>query len=175
MLIDKKINNSMFRLERGDITDMEVEAFVFYAQSDLKLGSGFGNAIAMRGGLSISKELEQIGSIEVGEAVVTVAGKLKAQYIVHSNGPKFQEDDTESKLKETILNSLKAAEEKGIKQIAFPAMGAGFYGIPLPVCADIMIDTIQGYLEGKTNLNEVIICLLDNREFKPFKVKFEAM
>ncbi|NQS99386.1 MAG: macro domain-containing protein [candidate division Zixibacteria bacterium] len=175
MLDSKKINNSIIRLEMGDITDKEVEAFVFYAQSDLKLGSGFGNAIAMRGGLSISKELEQIGSIKVGEAVVTVAGKLKAQYIVHANGPKFQENDTESKLKETILNSLKAAEEKGIKQMAFPAMGAGFYGIPLPVCADIMIDTIKGYLEGKTNLNEVIICLLDNREYEPFKAKLETI
>lgn len=61
------------------------------------------------------------------EAVVSGAGNLKAQYIIHAVGPRFQEEDTEAKLRATVHNSLKRAEEKGIQQIAFPAMGESWF------------------------------------------------
>jgi len=175
MSISRKINQSTISLRTGDITDMEVEAFVYYARNDLKLGAGYGNAIAVRGGPSIQKELDEIGELEVGEAAVTDAGNMKSQYIIHAVGPKFQEENTESKLERTIVNSLKRAEEKGIKQIAFPPMGAGFYGIPLPVCADLMLGTFKKYLENSTAINEIIICALDKREHEPFQKRLENL
>lgn len=175
MSMSKKINQCTIRLIKGDITDMEVEAFVYYARQDLKLGAGYGNAIAVRGGPTIQKELDEIGGAEVGEAVITSAGKMKAQHIIHAVGPKFQEPDTNAKLRKTVLSVLKRTEEKGIKQIAFPPMGAGFYGIPLPLCAEIMVDTIKDYLKNNTSLNEVIICALDTREYDPFQAKLDTL
>ena len=44
-MAEKKIGNKVLRLVRGDITDMEIEAFVFDITDDVKLGSGFGGAI----------------------------------------------------------------------------------------------------------------------------------
>jgi len=175
MAISKKINKTELRLEKGDITNTSLEAFVHYAQSNLRLGAGFGNAIAMRGGLSITKELEAIGAVEMTEAVVTNAGKLNCKYIIHANGPKFLEQDTEAKLQKTMINALKVAEGKGIKQLIFPPMGAGFYGIPLPVCADIMLDTLKEYLSRDTIFEEVVISVMDNREYSAFEPKFEKI
>lgn len=162
------INRSQLRLNQGDITELEVDAFVFYAEHNLALGSGYGTAISVRGGASIQKELNELGPVETTQAVVSGAGNLKAEFIVHAVGPRFQEEDMEGKLQTTILNSLKAAEEKGVKRIAFPAMGAGFYGVPLDMCARVMIETIKGYLEGETEIQEVVICVPDKREFLPF-------
>jgi len=59
----KQWNEVTVRIDIGDITDMEVEAFLYYAREDLKLDSGFGGAIAGRGGIEIRKELEQIGTL----------------------------------------------------------------------------------------------------------------
>jgi hypothetical protein len=50
MLEKKNIKNSTVSVIKADVTDTENDAFVFYARNDLKLGSGFGNAIALRGG-----------------------------------------------------------------------------------------------------------------------------
>ncbi|MFH1863186.1 MAG: macro domain-containing protein, partial [bacterium] len=69
----------------------------------------------------------------------------------------------------------KAAAEKGIKRIAFPPMGAGFYGIPLPLCAEIMLNTMKGYLEQNDSFDEFVICVKDNREYEPFLKKLETM
>lgn len=165
----RQIGNSILRLEKQDITDFEVEAFVFYARPDLALGAGFGGAIAKRGGPSIKSELDSIGRLEVTGAAITGAGKMKARYIVHAVGPAFQEQDLESKLRATIVNALKRAEEKGIRRLAFPLMGAGFYGVPLPLCADIMVRTFQEHLARGSPLEEVIVCANDMHEYRAFR------
>jgi len=172
-MLENKVKNSTFRLEKGDLTAMEVEAIVFYASHDLKLGSGFGSAISARGGIKIQEELKPLAPVKTCDAVVSGAGQLNSKYIIHSVGPRFQESNTEEKLKTTIQNTLKAAEEKGIKEIAFPPMGTGFYGIPLDVCSQIMIETINSKLENNTTLEKVIICVLDNREYRAFEANWK--
>jgi O-acetyl-ADP-ribose deacetylase (regulator of RNase III) len=170
-----RVNNSVVRLVKDDITDLDVNAFVFYAQHDLQLGSGFGTAIATRGGPTIQKELEQLAPLKTTEVVVTAAGKMKADFIVHSVGPRFQEDGIEQKLRETMLNTLKAVEEKGIERIAFPAMGAGYYGILPDVSARVMTEVLKEYLSGETCIKEVVICVFDTPQLNSFKAPVEAL
>jgi O-acetyl-ADP-ribose deacetylase len=169
------IHKSTVRLVRADITAMEVEAIVFYARPDLALGSGFGNAIARRGGGAIKQELDKVGSLAVTEAVVTTAGTLNASHIVHAVGPAFQEPDLVQKLRLTVMNALKRADAHGIGQIAFPAMGAGFYGVPLPVCADTMVSALAAGLAEVSGIREVILCANDNREYLAFQARLAAL
>jgi O-acetyl-ADP-ribose deacetylase (regulator of RNase III) len=169
------INGCTIRLVKGDITDIDVQSFVFYAQHNLALGAGFGTAISVRGGPSIQEELKQFGTLQTTDAIVTKAGKMKAEYIVHAVGPRFQEEDTEKKLRATVINSLQRAEEKGIETVAFPPMGTGFYGVPLDVSARVTLDTIKEYISGETKIKEVVICLLDSREYRPFHKQLSSM
>lgn len=169
MTVTIPVATAQLKLTIGDLTLNESDAFVFYAEPSLELGSGFGTAISVRGGPGIKKELDELGPLETGEAVATTAGNLKAKYIIHAVGPRFQEQDTQQKLRTTMRSSLACAEEKGAVSIAFPPMGAGFYGIPLPVCASVMIQSIRDYLEEGSKLQEVVIVALDSREYEPFQ------
>ncbi len=166
-----QINQTAVRLTRDDPTDIEVDAFVYYAVEDLTVGSGFGTAISVRGGPSIAKALEQLAPVAVGEAVVTAAGNMKAQHIIHAVGPKFQEENTEGKLQSTVENTLKRAEEKGVQRIAFPAMGAGYYGIAPDVSARVMLQVIKAHLEGSTGIKALIICVLDTPQYDAFQAQ----
>ena len=172
---DTRINQSVVRLIKADITDLDVDAFVFYAEPDLTIGSGFGTAISVRGGPTIQKELQELAPVATGEAVVSAAGNLKAQYIIHAVGPRFQEEDTHSKLGTTVISCLKRAEEKGIERIAFPAMGAGYYGINPELCARVMLNVISGQLAGDTVIKEVIIAVLDTVQYNSFQAALTAM
>ncbi len=164
-----QVNSAKIRLMIGDVTDIETDAFVFYANSNLELGSGFGNAISMRGGPSISEELKQIkGDIPVGKAVISAAGEMKAEKIIHAVGPKFMEKNTAGKLRDTMMSALALADENGIKKLAFPAMGYGFYGVPLEVCADIMVSSIKEFAKDHNKIKEYIIVPLDRHQYKPF-------
>jgi len=163
------------RLQKGDITDLEVEAFVYYARPDLILGSGYGGAISLRGGPKIQEDLKKFGTIGTGEAVVTSAGNMKAKYIIHAVGPRFQEENTEEMLRTTTLSILQRAEENKIQTLAFPAMGVGFYGVPVEVCAKIVLGTVKEYLENPTALREVVFCLRDSREYASFQERLKEI
>jgi len=171
----KRINQCQIRLVKGDIAELDVDAFVFYAQPDLALGSGFGTTISVRGGPSVQEELKEMGPVETGAAVVSAAGKLKAGFIVHAVGPRFQEEDTEGKLRTTVINSLKQAEEKGIQRIAFPAMGAGYYGIAPDLSARVMLDAFKSHLEGQTGIKELVVCVLDSNQYEAFKARLSTL
>lgn len=175
MADELKVKQSVIRLIKGDIIDLQVEAFVYYARPDLVLGSGFGGAIAARGGPKIQEELKKIGTVHTTDAVVTSGGNLEVRYIIHAVGPRFQEENLEEKLQSTMLNALRRAEEKGIQSLAFPAMGAGFYGIPPEVCARETLRAVKKYLENPTELREIIFCLRDSRELKPFQDQIKKL
>ena len=168
-MVTAEVETEQIQLIKGDITLLEVDALVFYAEPNLELGSGFGTAISIRGGPAVKKELEGLGPVGTGEAVVTGAGNLEASYIIHAVGPRFLEENTEEKLKTTILNSLRCAEEAGAKTMAFPPMGTGFYGIPLDLCSRLLVELVSDHLKTSANLKEVIICVQGSREYEPFR------
>ena len=170
-----KVKQSKIRLAVGDITEMPVEAIVFYARPDLQLGSGFGGILTAKGGPKIQEELKKLGTAKTTEVVVTSGGTLKAKYILHAVGPRFQEENLEEKLRVTMANVFRKAEEKQVKSLAFPAMGAGFYGISLEVCARETLGAAKKYLEGSGSAWEVIFCLNESYEYPPFHEQLKRM
>jgi len=172
-MVERTIGDKRLRMIEGDITDIEVEAFVFDITEDASLGSGFGGAIQLRGGVVIQKELDEIGSIPTGEAAVTQAGILKAEHIIHVNGPKFREENEAGKLEQAVHSVFARAEEKGIKQVAFPPIGTGLYQVPMDLCADVMVDTIESHLTNGSGVEDVLIVVQDPREIGPFTAKIE--
>jgi O-acetyl-ADP-ribose deacetylase (regulator of RNase III) len=172
-MVERRIGNSRLRLVKGDITDLEIDAFVFDITADGKLGSGFGSAIQQRGGIIIQKELDTLGGVPTGEAVVTQAGKLKASHIIHTNGPKFREPDEEPKLRAATEAALRAADERGIKSLAFPAIGTGLYQVPIDLCVRTMVDSICAHLGNGSGLEEVVIAVADTREYEPFAARIQ--
>jgi O-acetyl-ADP-ribose deacetylase (regulator of RNase III) len=171
MTVEKKVGSKVIRLIIGDLTDVEAQAYVYDITPDAKLGTGNGGALSARGGKAIQTELNEIGSCPTGEAIITTGGKTKAEKIVHVNGPKFLEPDQEGKLTSAIKAALKRCDEAGLKQIAFPPVGTGFYQVDLGLCARVMTDTITQHLEGNTSLEEVLIVALDKREYDPFQAQ----
>jgi O-acetyl-ADP-ribose deacetylase (regulator of RNase III) len=173
-MVERKIGNKVIRLVRDDITLMDVQAFVFDIAPDMKLGSGFGSAIQRRGGIVIQKELDAIGTLPVGEAAITQAGILKAEHIIHVNGPKFREEDEEGKLRRATKAALRKADENGIKRLAFPPIGTGLYQVPMDLCARVMVETVVEHLDGGNGLEEVLFVTMDEREYGPFASKLEG-
>ncbi|MFH1809358.1 MAG: macro domain-containing protein [Pseudomonadota bacterium] len=172
---EKKIKNTTLRIIRDDITLLDVDAFVFYAQSDLELGSGVGNAIAQRGGPAVKDALKGKGPLSTGQAIATTAGDLKASFIVHAMGPRFQEANMESKLEATMRSVLSCAQKKGVKRLALPPLGHGFYGVPLELSARVTLRALGEHLKNGSALNEVVLCMTDERQAPPFEKQLDAL
>ena len=163
-----RVGRSIIELVKGDITELEVDAIVNAANSRLKMGGGVAGAILRKGGWSIQEECDKIGYCPVGGAVITGAGRLKARYVIHAVGPRMGEGDEDRKLRDATLNSLKLAEEHGVRSIAFPAISTGIFGFPKDRCAKIMLRTAADYLKAGSGIERVIFCLYDDETYQIF-------
>ena len=171
MIYIKELNikNSKIRLVQGDITELDVDAIVNAANTQLILGGGVAGAIRRKGGPTIQQECNEIRGTYVGSAVITNAGLLKAKKVIHAVGPRMGEGDEDNKLKNATLNSLKLMDKHGLKTIAFPAISTGIFGYPIERCAKIMINTVKDYLKGKTTIDIVFFVLYTSSDFEIFQ------
>ena len=164
-----QINDKTLELAEGDINELHTDAIVNAANSSLILGAGVAGAIRAKGGPSIQQECDEIGGCPVGGAVITTGGNLKAQHVIHAVGPRKGEGDEEEKLKNATLNSLKVADDNGLKSIGFPAISTGVYGFPIERCAEIMLAATIDYLQGETGLEKVVFCLYGQEAYGMFE------
>lgn len=167
------IGNRILELVEGNITELQTDAIVNAANAKLILGGGVAGAIRRKGGPKIQQECNTIGGTFVGGAVITSGGNLKAKYVIHAVGPRMGEGDEDQKLKNATLNSLKLADEKNLKSIAFPAISTGIFGFPIKRCADIMLRTTIDYLKGPTGLDRVVFCLFGQESYKVFEIQLK--
>lgn len=130
------------RIQQGDLTEFAGDAVVNAANNWLKLGAGVAGAIRKKGGPEIQAECDRIGPIQVGEAVLTTAGRLPAKYVIHAAVMGDEPASYES-VRRATESALKLAAEKGLKTIAFPLLGTGVGGLDKERVARIMIEAIK--------------------------------
>ena len=167
----------------GDITREEVGAIVNAANSTLLGGGGVDGAIHRAGGPTILAECREIRralypqGLPTGEATITTAGELSAQFVIHTVGPIYgrhqgREGDS---LAACYLNSLKLAVKHSLASIAFPAISTGVYGYPRDEAATVASQAIKQFLNEDESLNEVRLVFFLERDAKVFlqNQKFE--
>jgi O-acetyl-ADP-ribose deacetylase (regulator of RNase III) len=171
MMVDMEIefpNGKKLRLAVGDITKIRVDAMVNAANSGLAGGGGVDGAIHRAGGDSIMRELDQIraqiGTCPAGDAVVTSAGSLPAQYVIHAVGPIYRDGNQgePAQLKSCYEKCLALAEEHNVRTISFPAISTGAYGYPAEEAAGIALDAVAEHLKRSgTGVREVLFVLFN--------------
>lgn len=155
-----KIGNTEILIEQGDITNAEVEAVVNPANNQLYMGAGVAGALKKRGGRDIEGEAVKKGPVEVGSAIITSAGKLRASYVIHAAVMGIDLITDAEKIRNATLSALSIAEETGIKSVAFPALGTGIGGFPYNEAARVMYRIIKEHLGGSNSSLERILFVL---------------
>jgi len=155
---------------------MAVDAIVNAANNDLLLGAGVAGAIARKGGESIQKECNEVGSIPVGFAAITGAGNLKARYVIHAASMGLGGVRTTAKtLQTSTAHALRLAMERALKTIAFPAVGTGVSGFPMDQCAEIMLRESMQHLAKETSLETIYFVLFDEPSRAVFASAFNRL
>ena len=146
----------------GDITRQRVDAIVNAANTDLLLGGGVAGAIRRAGGPAIQEECNRLGPIPLGQAAITGGGDLPAAWVIHAAGMHLGGDVSSQACAETTRHSLERAVEKGLKSVAFPAIGTGVGGLDMAECARAMLREAQAHLSRKTSVERVVFVLFDD-------------
>jgi O-acetyl-ADP-ribose deacetylase (regulator of RNase III) len=159
---------------KGDITEIQVDAIVNAANTSLLGGGGVDGAIHRKGGKQILEECIAIrnrqGGCDVGQAVITTAGSLPSQFVIHTVGPVWNGDKEEKKklLADCYKNSLELALENNIKTIAFPNISTGIYHFPKDKAAEIAIQAVKEF-SRKEEFEKIIFVCFDEENHSLYK------
>lgn len=154
-------------LLQGDITKVSTEAIVNAANSSLLGGGGVDGAIHRAGGPAILAECQIIrnrqGGCKVGDAVITKAGNLPADYVIHTVGPRWQDGHhgEDELLRSAYLNCFKIIDEYDIKTVSFPNISTGIYHFPKERAANIALDVITHCLRENAKIERVNLVCFD--------------
>lgn len=162
-------------LVKGSITEQAVDAVVNAANSSLLGGGGVDGAIHRQGGPEILAACRDLRAshygkgLPTGEAVATTAGRLPAQWVIHTVGPVWSTSEDRSELLASChREALRVAGELGARTVAFPAISTGVYGWPLEDAARIATETVR---TTPTSVEEVRFVLFDDRAYEVFAAR----
>lgn len=166
-----KVNRVTIELTKENLWTVAAAAKVNATDTSLTLRP----ELAAQAGIEVQREIAVIGYCPVGSAVMTNAGKLNAEKLIHTAGPRWGEGSERGKLMNAVFECLQLAEQNSLKSIAMPAISTGALGYPLENCATTMLTQIVDYtFEDLKHLRKVIICLETPLAYDVFKREFEA-
>lgn len=165
----------------ADITKETTDAIVNAANSTLLGGGGVDGAIHRAGGPAILEEcraiVSRIGRLAAGNAVITTGGRLAAKHVIHTVGPIFR--DGNHRENETLASchaeSIRVADEHGLKSLSFPAISTGAYGYPVSEAAPIAIAATVEALAGAKHVSLCRFVLFDNSTVRTFERAAEEL
>jgi O-acetyl-ADP-ribose deacetylase (regulator of RNase III) len=153
------------RIEVCDLLSAPVDVIVNPANGGLSHGGGLAAIILQAAGEQLQKDsdrlIEEYGILESGMAVYTDAGQLPYKAVIHAVGPRFGEGDEQHKLEQAVLRSLLLCEANDWKSIAFPAISAGVFRVPIEICGRAFHRAITHFWDARQEcvLEKIIICL----------------
>ena len=121
------------RIVDGDLLDQDVDVIVNAWNRNiipwwLLLPQGVSGAIKRRGGTQPFRELAKHGSMPLGTAVETSAGRLPFRAIIHVAGINMLWRSSPRSIQDSVRNAMAIANNRQYTSVAMPLIGAGSGG-----------------------------------------------
>lgn len=165
------------RVVVGDLLSVPCDAIVNPSNTALYLGSGVSGAIRERGGPSIQRALDRIGSVGHCDTVRTASGDLtNCRAIIHAAVISHQAELP--CIQRATTNALMTAEHFGDATVAFPALGTGIGQVRPVIAARELLAGIAEFCEAvpePRTVRTVIIALYDTELFSTFELALRRL
>lgn len=162
----RRFESGRIEIVEGDITRLAVGAIVNAANASLLGGGGVDGAIHRAAGPGLVAECRTLGGARPGQAKLTGGHRLAARHVIHAVGPVWHggEDGEPELLASCYRESLRLAAERGLADVAFPAISTGAYGYPLEPAARIALAEGQAGLARWPGLRRLVYCCYSARD-----------
>ncbi len=167
---------SRIKVVRGDITQLDVDAIVNAANESLLGGGGVDGAIHRAAGPGLLAECRAIGGCPTGEARITNGYRLKARHVIHTVGPVYNDGDSDEPklLKSCYEQSLKLAQHRSLKEVAFPCISTGVFGFPKEEACEIAVTTVLNWLHAHDCPAHVTFCCFSEDDAAIYRTRLIA-
>lgn len=162
-------------IKHGNIAAVDCDCVVNATNTTLLGGNGLDNSIMKAAGPELLRECAALKGCDVGRAKISGGYRLKAQFVIHTVGPRYSGDETDPVyLTMCYENCLNLAMKYDIHSIAFPPISTGYYGYPLREATLVASRTVQSWMRRHPDYGiKVIFVSADDRTFAMYKDVFK--
>ena len=148
----------MIRVTIGQLADEQAEGVIRPIRSDLAPVTPAAREIDRRGGEELEARLSQIGPLPVGGAVLTPAGPIAADFLIHVVVASPEEPQTALSVQKALKNGLRRAVDWGLESVALPPLGLGVGALDPEASARALVEILVNHLgEGAAPLDLTIV------------------
>ncbi|MEX0748778.1 MAG: macro domain-containing protein [Candidatus Saccharimonadales bacterium] len=136
-----------------DITKLHADIIVNAANTQLIPGGGVDSKIHSIAGPELANACKELGGCDYGEAKITEAYDLPAQYVIHTVAPiyGYHKGKEPKILYKCFYTSLELADDYGVESMAFPALGSGLHGNPYEDVIMIAQKAVEDFADRHPN------------------------
>ncbi len=161
-----------------DITLLNVDAIVNAANTTLLGGGGVDGAIhRAAAGPKLLEACQQLGGCPLGKRKSPKVLNCQPNFVIHTVGPVWRGGAKgEPKLLASCYqSSLRLAEERQIKTLAFSAISCGIYGYPISQAATIAVKETANFLELRGVIETVYFVCFEEDVFRAYQQALDSL
>jgi O-acetyl-ADP-ribose deacetylase (regulator of RNase III) len=148
----------MIRVVVGELAVQAVEGLLRPVRSDLAPVSAASRDVSVAAGEELEERLARLGTLPIGGAVLTPAGRLPAGFLIHMVVMSEEEPQTSLTVQRALRNGLRRATDWGLASVALPPVGLGVGTIDPEGAARALVEILFNHLdEGAAPLDLTIV------------------
>jgi O-acetyl-ADP-ribose deacetylase (regulator of RNase III) len=159
----------MIEVVQGDIANLRASAIVRPVSAEWDPVSAAARRLEIAAGPQLLEQCEKLGDLPIGSAVLTVAGGLDADYVVHVIVRSVSEQVSETSVYRGLQNALRRCVEWGLETLALPPLGTGAGNLDAEDAASIMVPILLEHMKDAEFPARVSIIVESEYEEDVFK------
>jgi len=137
----------VIRILHDEIADSTAEAVLRPVTAEWAAPTLQMRRLEMIAGSAPEMQCRRLGELPVGSAIITGAGDLPAQFMIHVIIRSIEEPVTPAIVRRGLLNGIRRATEWGIARVALPPLGTGAGNLDPEEAAAVMIPVLEDHLD----------------------------
>lgn len=156
-------------LKLGSVKDAEADAIISEINNDLIFSAENSCSLGPNVDFEIVRQCLAIGKLELGDAVTTDAGNLKARWVIHAASMDYDERSSEDSIVSSMRAALNRANEIGARTVAVPPIGVATSEIPVKRVAELLLSECLRHNDRESSVEEATFFLPNAQMMRIFE------
>jgi O-acetyl-ADP-ribose deacetylase (regulator of RNase III) len=138
----------VIEVRTDDLAFVEADAIARPVDAELRATTPLMRRLEIAGGEGLARHLQVNDPLAVGSAVVTPAGALGVELLIHGVVSSDNEPVTRATVRQAVGSSLQRAADWGIEHLAVTPFGLGVGNLDLEEAAEILAEVIRRHRQA---------------------------
>ena len=152
----------MIEVRTDDLAFISADAIARPVDAELRATTPLMRRLEIAGGEALAKHLRVNEPLAVGSAVVTPAGELGVELLIHGVVSSHTEPVTRTAVRQAIGSALQRATDWGIEHLAVAPFGTGAGNLDIEESAEVVVDAIRRHRQS-AKLPSTITIVVENQ------------